>query len=270
MRHAAVLGRPVSHSLSPALHRAAYHALGLDWTYEAIDCGVDELRGILDARRAWAGFSCTMPLKRAVLDVADELGEFVRLIGAGNTLTPIDGGGWRAWATDVDGIVAALAERGVRPESAVLLGAGGTAQNAVAALRSVGLGSLDVLVRDPSRAGDLRACAERLGVGVHVAALEPDSGALDADLVISTLPAGAADALAGRSWRPSQAVLDVVYDPWPTALAASFQRAGSTVVSGALLLLHQAAAQVRLMTDLDAPVEAMRSALVAAAPGCGA
>jgi shikimate dehydrogenase len=270
MRRAAVLGRPIGHSLSPVLHRAAYAALELDWTYEAIDCGAEELPAVLAARPDWAGFSCTMPLKRALVEVADELGDYVRMIGAGNTLTPLGGGRWRAWATDVDGIVAALGERDVRPTSAVVLGAGGTAQNALAALKTIGLNQSDVLVRDPARTGELRASADRLGIAVQLSVLAPDAPALEADLIVATLPASGADALADRAWSAHQAVLDVVYDPWPTALAESFARAGATVVSGASMLLHQAAAQVELMTGRPAPVEAMRSALLAAAPGCGA
>jgi len=264
---AAVLGRPVSHSLSPVLHRAAYAALGLDWTYEAIDCGVDELPAVLAARPGWAGFSCTMPLKRAVVELADELGSLVRLIGAANTLTPIGAGRWRAWATDVDGVIGALAERSVAPRTAAVLGAGGTAQNVLAALASIGLEDCEVWVREPSRASELRECADRLGIGVSVRQF--DDRPIGAGLIVSTLPSGAADHLAAREWRPDQALLDVVYDPWPTPLATSFERSGGVVVSGALMLLHQAAAQVQLMTGQPAPVEAMRSALLAAAPRCG-
>ena len=108
IRRAAVLGRPIEHSLSPVLHRAAYAALGLDWAYEAIDCGVAELATVLADRADWAGFSCTMPLKRAALDLADEVRPLAALVGAANTLLPGAGGGWVADNTDVAGIVAAL------------------------------------------------------------------------------------------------------------------------------------------------------------------
>jgi shikimate dehydrogenase len=267
VRQAAVLGRPVGHSLSPVLHRAAYASLGLDWTYEAIDCGVDDLRTVLDARAGWAGFSCTMPLKRALLDIAAEVDDLARIVGAANTLTPVPDG-WRAWSTDVEGIVVALSEHDVLARSAVLLGAGGTAQNALAALVSLGVGRVDVLVRDIGRSAELRECADRLGVDVQIDSFE--DGDLDADLVVSTLPRGAADQFAARPWRAAQVLLDVVYDPWPTELSMSFTRNGAAVISGASMLLHQAAAQVRLMTGYPAPVEAMRVALLAAAPGCAA
>ncbi|MGN6607914.1 MAG: shikimate dehydrogenase [Jatrophihabitans sp.] len=266
MADAAVLGRPVGHSLSPVLHRAAYAALGLDWRYTAIDCGEDDLAGVLAERADWAGFSCTMPLKRAVLAVADEVAPVARAVGAGNTLLPRAGGGWVADNTDVAGMVAALGEYGVAPGSAVVLGAGGTAQAAMVALAVAGFDTVTVLVRDPARTDELRAAADAVGVAVRVAALDEP---LTADLVISTLPAGAADRFAAGPWRAGQTVLDVVYAGWPTPLAAGAAAGGARVVSGALMLLHQAAAQVGLMTGLEPPVAAMRAALADAAPGCG-
>jgi shikimate dehydrogenase len=264
-----VLGRPIAHSLSPALHTAAYTALGLDWEYSAIECGVEELPRVLAERAGWAGFCCTMPLKRAVLALADEASALARAVGAGNTLTPRAGGGWRADNTDVTGIVATLGEGAVDPRRVTVLGAGGTAQAAMGALAEFGVPECAVLVRNPDRTAELRATAETLGVAVSVAPLRPDAAELGADLVISTLPRGAADPLAGHSWRAGQAVLDVVYDPWPTALASAVARSGGTALSGGLMLLHQAAVQVELMTGRPAPVAAMRAALRAVAPAAG-
>jgi shikimate dehydrogenase len=268
-RHAAVLGRPVEHSLSPLLHAAAYAELGLDWTYTAIDCGPEELASVIAERPDWAGFSCTMPLKRAVLHVADEVRPVARAVGAGNTLLPRNGGGWIADNTDVAGIVTSLAERVIVPSTATVLGAGGTAQAAVAALAVVGVQDCTVLVRDLSRADEVRATAEALGMPLDVRELAEDADELGADLIVSTLPRGAADSLAGRAWSSRQAVFDVVYDPWPTHLAAAVEAAGGQVLSGALMLLHQAAAQVELMTGQTAPVPAMRDALRIASPKCG-
>jgi shikimate dehydrogenase len=248
------------------LHRAAYAALGLDWTYDAIDCGVDELPRVLAARADWAGFSATMPLKHALLDVAGQVRERAAAIGAANTLLP-GPDGWAADNTDAAGIAAALAEHGVRPGTVTLLGAGGTAQAALAALPGLGVGACTALVRDRSRAAGLLATADRLGLRVSLGGLAVDSAALAADLVVSTLPPGAADPFADRPWSPRQAVLDVVYRPWPTPLAVAAAAAGAAVVSGALMLLHQAAEQVRLMTGREAPVAAMRSALRLATPG---
>jgi shikimate dehydrogenase len=260
----------VAHSLSPVLHRAAYAALGLDWDYTAIDCGIAGLSEVLAERPDWAGFSCTMPLKRALLDVAAEVGPVARAIGAANTLLPTPDSGWAAENTDVTGIADALTEGAVPLGSMTILGAGGTAQAALAAAAGRGVRRCVVLTRDPARTVALRASAAVLGVAVEVEALTATSPALDADLVVSTLPQDAADQVAGFGWRAEQTVLDVVYDPWPTVLAAAAASAGARVLGGALVLLHQAAAQVELMTGLPAPVAQMRSALRAAAPGCGA
>ncbi|MDT4913479.1 MAG: shikimate dehydrogenase [Pseudonocardiales bacterium] len=267
-RYAGVLGRPIGHSLSPVLHRAAYAELGLDWGYKAVDCGVAELADVLAARADWAGFSATRPLKHAVLDVAAEVRPVASAVGAANTLLP-GPSGWIADNTDVAGIVAALAEHAVAPRTVTVLGAGGTAQALLAALLALGVADCTVLLRDATRAVGVLDTAERLGVTVTLGDLDPRAGALDADLVVSTLPPGAADRFAGRAWSPSQAVLDVVYALWPSPLAAAAGAAGAKVVSGALMLLHQAAAQVAVMTGEDPPVDAMRAALEAAAPGCG-
>jgi shikimate dehydrogenase len=117
------------------------------------------------------------------------------------------------------------------------------------------------LVRDRARAARLERTAQGLGVELVVADLVRDAAALSADLVVSTLPGGAADGFAAAAWHQGQAVLDVVYDPWPTALAAAAQGAGATVLSGARMLLYQAAAQVEVMTGQRAPVQAMDTAL---------
>lgn len=266
VRHAGVLGRPIAHSLSPVLHRAAYAALGLSWTYQAIDCGVAELADALAERADWAGFSCTMPLKRALLDVAIEVRPLAAAVGAANTLLPLVGGGWIAENTDVIGIVRTVREAAITAGSVTILGAGGTAQAAVAALPQLGVTACEVLVRNVARTSELRASAVAVGVDVVFGLLSADAPALGAGLIVSTLPRGAADPLVEVAWRRDQAVLDVLYDPWPTRLAAAVDDAGGRVLSGALLLLHQAEAQVELMTGLPAPRDAMRTALRTAVP----
>jgi shikimate dehydrogenase len=251
------------------LHRAAYTALGLsDWRYDRIDCDTPQLADLLATHRPpqWRGFSCTMPLKHAVLELADEIDPLADIVGSANTLLPRPGG-WYAASTDVAGIAGALDEREVDARTVTLLGAGGTAQAAVAALAGRGITSCTVLVRDRARAARLLATAQRLHVQVDLARLHLGAPGLAADLVISTLPPGVADALAIGSWRAGQALLDVVYHPWPTRLAEAMVAAGASVAGGALVLLHQAVEQVQLMTGFAAPVEAMRDALAAAVPG---
>ncbi|WP_232663323.1 shikimate dehydrogenase [Pseudonocardia sp. TRM90224] len=267
---AAVLGSPVAHSLSPVLHTVAYRALGLDgWSYTAHECDENGLAGFVEALGPeWAGLSLTMPLKRVALDVATDVTPLAAAIGAANTLVLRDGRR-TAHNTDVAGIVQALREAGfVRGDRAVVLGAGGTAQAALAALRELGVGEVEVLVRSVARAGELLAAAVRLGVepAVHETLADPartSAAVHGADVVISTLPAGGADHLTGAG--QGSVVFDVVYAPWPTPFAANAAAMGARVVSGLDMLLHQAVAQVQLMTGRPGPLEPMRAALHAAA-----
>ncbi len=261
---AAVLGHPISHSRSPALHNAAYRALGLaDWSYRAIDCTVTQLPGVLaDAQDGWAGFSVTMPLKHAALSAAASIRPAAELAGAANTVLP-GPNGWVADNTDPDGVIGALREADIDAAAApvVLLGAGGAAQAAIVALARLGVDELTVLVREPTRAADLLATAERCSVRVAVAALDEVAPVRRAGLLISALPAGAADPIADVGLRADQALLDMVYTPWPTELAGAFRRAGAPVASGLDMLLHQAVVQVELMTGRTAPIAAMRAVL---------
>jgi len=258
-----VLGAPVAHSLSPALHRAAYAALGLDgWSYQAIECDENGLAALLDGCGPdWAGLSLTMPLKRAVLPLLDRADPVAEATGGANTV--VFGDGTRlGYNTDVPGLVAALAGAGLReaPARALILGAGATACSALAALADLGVRRPTAAVRDPARADGLLAAASRLGVEVGLC---PFGKEIETDLLISTVPAGAADSYAERLrrlHRPPAMVMDVVYHPWPTRLAAAAGAAGSVVVGGFELLLHQAARQVELMTGRPAPVQAMREA----------
>jgi shikimate dehydrogenase len=267
---AAVLGAPVTHSLSPALHRAAYAALGLHgWSYEAIECDVARLPGLLAGLDdSWAGLSLTMPLKRAVLTLLDDVDRLATDVGAANTVV-LSGGRRLGYNTDVGGMVASLAGVGVTDAGGTVLviGAGATACSALAALREIGAGEVDVAVRDTSRSGELEAAAKRLDVAIRVRELPSPACAavhpVAAGLVICTVPPGAADAVAG--WlcagpQPPRVVFDVAYQPWPTRLALAAHAAGSTVVGGFDLLVHQAAQQVELMTGRAAPLDAMRSA----------
>ncbi len=252
---AAVLGSPIAHSLSPRLHRAAYAELGLDWTYDAVDVTVEGLPAFLDGLGPeWAGLSLTMPLKQAVLPLLDEASALAQEVAAANTVVLRDGRRV-GHNTDVHGIVAALGAAGVTSvRRAAVLGGGATARSALAALRSLGI--LEPLLVVRSSPDETLAAAERMGVRPVVMAAGP--GVLDGcDLVVSTLPPGAADRLAGDV-TGVPALLDVVYAPWPTALALACR---GTVVGGAEMLLHQAGEQVRLMTGCEPPLSAMRRAL---------
>jgi shikimate dehydrogenase len=261
---AAVLGRPVTHSLSPLLHRAAYDALGLtDWTYDALDVGAEDLPVLLAGLGPeWRGFSVTMPCKQAAADIADVVEPLPRLLHAANTLIHTDAG-WRAENTDVSGIGMALQLAGVEQVgSAAIVGAGGTAAAAAVALSSLGAEHVEVVVRDPARARDLRRVLDVLGVATTVSPLR--DAVLDAPVVVSTVPVDAQPDVLALPWRGGQTVLDVLYANWPTPLAQRVAEVGGVATGGLEVLFWQATVQVELMTGQPAPIEAMRIALDAA------
>jgi shikimate dehydrogenase len=261
---AAVLGRPVSHSLSPLLHRAAYAALGLDdWTYDALDIGAEDLPDLLAGLgEEWRGFSVTMPCKQAAVEVAQVVEPLPRLLGAANTLVRTEAG-WRAENTDVTGVGMALQLAGVEHVGhAAIIGAGGTAAAAAVALSSLGAQHVDVVVRNPDRATEVLRVLEVLGVSAGVTAF--GHAELEAPLVVSTVPIDAQPDVLGLAWRPAHTVLDVLYAPWPTPLATRVTGIGGTVVGGLEVLFWQATVQVELMTGRPAPIAAMRGALDAA------
>lgn len=272
-----MLGSPVGHSLSPLLHRAAYTALGLDgWRYDAVECDAATLPGWVDARGPeWVGLSVTMPGKRAALARADERTDRADAVGAANTLVRRPGGGWLADCTDVDGVSGALTAAGwtaPRTGTAVVLGGGATAAAAIAGLAALGVERVVLVVREPSRAGDALACAQRFGVAVRMVGLTTPTAAEPAelarlshaaDVAVSTLPAGVLDAAAAAAVAAAPLVLDVVYHPWPTAVALAVTRRGGRLATGLDMLLHQAFGQVEHFTGRSAPREAMRAALPA-------
>lgn len=261
-RRAAVLGSPIAHSLSPVLHRAAYAALGLDWTYRAIDCTSDRLAAFLASLDdSWAGLSLTMPLKRTAVPLLDEVSATVTATGTANTVT-VRGGRYLGENTDVDGMLQALLDAGVtRAESACVLGAGATAATTLAVLHTLGCHEATVIARDPARTHELAQAAERIGIGVRIRPWAETDQHLQAGLVVSALPPDAADPLAPLWPTTGNPLLDVVYRPWPTPLARAARRAGSTVIGGLPMLVHQAARQVELQTGrTPAPLPAMRAA----------
>lgn len=261
-RRCAVLGSPIGHSLSPVLHRAAYAELGLDWEYGAREVTEDGLADFLDGLDAsWRGLSLTMPLKRAVMPLLDEVSERAAQAGAANTVV-LEGGRRSGHNTDVPGAAAALRERYDGPlDSAVVVGGGATAASVLLALADLGCGSAVLLVRDPSRAEETLAAvarhphAPRVAVRTIGALVEP------ADVLVSTIPAAAQTSGVVALTKQVEVVFEVIYDPWPTPLAGAALANGRLLVSGLDLLLHQAGRQVELMTGSPAPLAAMRAAL---------
>ena len=262
---AAVLGKPVGHSLSPLLHRAAYAALGLDWTYDAVEVDADGLAAFLSGLDDdWRGLSLTMPLKRAAIPLCSDLDEVARVTHAANTLT-FRGGGVQGANTDVPGMVDALAGAGTTSvERAAVLGGGATAAAAVAALARICTGPAEVFVRTPERAAELLPVAEHYGLELRVRSWDEATTALSAPLVVATTPKGAADDLAAAVPPSPRVLFDVLYDPWPTPLAAAWSAAGGTVLGGLDLLVHQAVLQVELMTGQTVDRPAVVAAMLAA------
>jgi shikimate dehydrogenase len=249
-----------------------------DWSYRAIEMTEADLPEWLDQLGPeWAGLSLTRPLKRIAVTLADQIGPLAAATGAANTLL-LGSTGRSALNTDVHGIVAAVQEAapGANFGKAVVLGGGATAASALAALSELGAAAIQLWVRSISRSQAATAAATGMGLKLQIhrfaAPYEILPACRQANLLISALPPGAADHLATAlemvAARPSGQVLpdgavllDVAYQPWPSALARAWSKAGGVVVSGRTMLLHQAARQVCLMTGREAPLEAMRAAL---------
>ena len=272
MTWAAVIGSPIEHSLSPVIHRAAWAQLGIDgWEYHRLEQDTDSLPGFIAGLGAdCAGLSVTMPCKQAVMPLLDVIDPLASVVGAVNTVVP-SSGVLAGFNTDVTGIASAVRRACSlagcsAPSSALVLGARATASSALAALGELGITSSTVAARRFGGPGSVVAAASRLGVTIEQI-LWSDSEAVDraassVDLVISTLPASAADPLAERlRVREGQILLDVVYSPRDTALRRAFESAGGVVAEGTDMLVFQAGAQVQLMTGRSPDTGVMREAL---------
>jgi shikimate dehydrogenase len=263
----AVLGRPVGHSLSPVIHLGAARAAGLDdFSYVRVEAGDDaELRQLTTgAPECVRGFSVTMPGKPVALALADEVTDRAAAIGSANTLVPLGDGRWRAENTDVAGVSACLdAVCGdAVPRRAAVVGNGGTARPAVAALAAAGTGHVEVLARS-DRALALRDLVEGNGMTFGWTRLDdPSLGEVCAgcDVLVSTVPEDAAGERCGALARAG-AVVDVIYDPYPTRLMSAAREAGRPVADGLLMLAGQGVEQFRLFTGATTAAPAMYSLL---------
>lgn len=263
-RRAAVLGKPIAHSLSPVLHRAAYAELGLTgWSYDRFEVDEAELPGFFDKLGPeWAGLSLTMPLKRAVIPLLDEISETAASVDAVNTVVFGADGRKRGDNTDIPGMVAALREHGIEEvESAAILGSRRhrvlRARRPLPCLHRRGRRLCaqraprrrDAPVGPPPRRG--RPYGRLVGRGRGTARPAGDRHH----------PGSTTDALAAAVPERPATLFDVLYEPWPTELAARWSMYGGAVVGGLDLLVHQAVLQVEQMTGrAPAPLEAMRRA----------
>lgn len=274
-RRLAVLGSPIGHSKSPDLHGAAYRVLGLPWEYGRVEVPAGTLSqffGTLDD--GWRGVSLTMPLKREVLPFLTSRTGTVEAAEVANTVL-FDDGEIRGFNTDVVGIVGALGDHGITDVDTVhVIGTGATAASAF--LAAARLGASRVLVSGRNLQGI--SALEHLGdeLGVHTEwRLYGSAVGVRSDLVINTLP-GDVDPADVAEADVGEVLLEVPYDPWPTARATRWGERDDLVVSGLQMLLHQAIAQVRIFVtgdedgDLDDEadvIEAMRDAVGLRVPG---
>ncbi len=265
----AVLGQPISHSRSPAMHSAALAELGLvpEWSYEAIEVSPEALEPRIGAMpgEGFVGANVTVPHKVRVLELADQASGAAREIGAANTLS-FAGGRILAENTDAAGFLDALPEPPTG-KRALVLGAGGSARAVVWALLENGA-SVSIWNRTPAR-------AERLAEEIGGTAVVPDRGwqaaGGDYDLIVNTTTVGMgaggegsndlkrlplpADSLGER-----HQLVDLAYGPVETELVRVARAQGATVVDGLEVLVRQGAASLRIWTGLEAPVETMRRA----------
>ncbi|MCI1984024.1 MAG: shikimate dehydrogenase [Bifidobacteriaceae bacterium] len=291
---AAVLGKPIAHSLSPLLHTAAYEALGIAeaWSYGRREVAEAELAHFIETAvqpdSKWRGLSLTMPLKKQIFPMGTARDKWSSFLQIANTVVfRRDDDGHRASATtarldlyntDVFGIEAALND-GEQPDSVtvapvtrpcMIIGSGNTASSALAALGEAGLREVVFAARTPSKTRHLLEMSQRLGISARAIPLaEAGEQMRGAQYVVSTLPSHAADGVAADLIRggirlETTTVLDVVYDPRPSDLLRVAGNCGAVTVGGERMLLWQAVAQVALMVGVDqkdVPVRAMRAAL---------
>ena len=270
-RVAGIIGDPVTHSRSPAIHNAAYAALDLDWVFVAFPVGTGGTAGALAGVRALgiAGLSVTMPCKMEAAGACDELSATASALGAVNTVVAREGR-LVGDSTDGEGLVRALHDEGVDPRGSriVVLGAGGAGR---AIVHGLGLHGARVTV-----------AARRVDAAVAAAALTPDGEGIDlaqassaiaaADVVVNATPIGMRgeappfdpDLLVGR-----RLVLDTVYHPVETPLLAAARARSVPAANGLGMLVHQAALAFELFTGVPAPLAVMRAAASAGA-GAGA
>lgn len=270
-----VLGHPVGHSLSPAMHNAAIDALGLDWVYLALPVPAEGLATVVRGLEAIGcrGLNITIPHKQSVAGLCRRLSPLAERVGAVNTLVPLEGGGWLGTNTDVEGFLTPLRGQSWQGRQALVLGNGGSARAVVAALVELELATITVVGRRPEAlaafAADCSSWAPRLGTCTLDRPLEPLLAS--ADLVVNTTPVGMNSDQCPLSpgqlavLRPMATVYDLIYVPRPTQLLRQAAARGCSTIDGLTMLVHQGAASLRLWSGRsDVPVAAMAAAAEAA------
>jgi len=260
-RLAAVIGSPVRHSLSPAIHNAAFEAAGVDWVYVALEVVPGAATAALAAMRALGigGLSVTMPHKEEVAGAVDVLDPAAAALGSANTVVLQPDGRSAGYSTDGAGFIASLVDAGVDPHglAVAVIGAGGAARAVIDALARGGASRIDVVNRSADRADVAAALAGPVG---HVA----DPAAIArADLVVNATSIGMGNADLPCDVdlvHAGQCVVDLVYHPLDTALLAAARRRGARTIDGLGMLVHQAVLQQQLWTGITPDPTVMRAA----------
>jgi shikimate dehydrogenase len=274
-----VLGYPVRHSLSPDMHNAAFDALNMDWCYVPFEVAPERLEQAMTGLAALGvvGVNLTIPHKRGVVPLLDEVRGDARVTGSVNTVH-FEGGRAIGYSTDGDGFLGALADLGVNPAGirAVVLGAGGSAAAIVVALARAGAAAITIANRTAERAqrlAELVASQPALGTEIAVTPWCPESlGSTleEANLLVNTTSVGMKGSeqqtlpVPAEAWRPDLAVYDIVYTPLETPLLRSARERGGRALGGARMLVLQGAISFEIWAGVKAPVETMESALLAA------
>ncbi len=268
-RVAAVIGDPVRHSRSPAIHNAAFAAAGIDWVFTAFEVPAGKGAEALDAIRVLglAGMSVTMPLKAEVAAAADSVDEEVEILGAANCMVPLGDGRVHAANTDAGGFVAGLrADAGVSAEGlrVALMGGGGAARAVAWGLAAAGAADVAVINRTQAKAeaaASIANVASRAGRPGRVGAMDDIAAA---DVVVNATSVGMGADLSmpcdPRLLRPGQVAVDLVYEPIETAWLVALRQRGVEAHNGLSMLAYQAAAAFELWTGAEAPVAVMRQA----------
>jgi shikimate dehydrogenase len=263
-----VIGWPVEHSLSPAIHNAAFSALEMDWVYVPLPVPPDRVHEAIAGMRALglAGANVTMPHKTECAELLEDLSEDARRLRAVNTIV-VGPASMSGHNTDAPGFERFLGEDAgfdAAGRDVLLFGAGGAARACALALGRGGIASLRVAVRDPSRAEALRRTLEGIPTRVGVIGFE-EAPATTADLVVNATPLGAhGESLPLPPLGPRTVVVDLLYRPVDTPLLRSAREAGSPALGGLGLLLRQAALSFELWTGRAAPLPTMSAAALAA------
>lgn len=250
-RLAAIIGSPVKHSLSPALHNAGFVATGVDWVYTAFEVAPGLAGAALDAMRVLgiAGLSVTMPHKEAVAELVDDLDPSAAALRSVNTVVPSFDGRLKGYSTDGAGFIASLAEHGVdvAGRSVCVLGAGGAARAIVDAVMRAGASAITVVNRSAARADAAAA------VGGSIARVGDAEAAAECDIVVNATSVGMGNGdlpIDPALLRDSHVVADIVYHPRQTALLTAASQRGARAVDGLGMLVHQAVLQQQLWTGV--------------------